>query len=114
MKAINWDVTLEDARTINKIVKRAWKEMEPHYKDPLDLNMDITAIHANGNPLRLKDLLAADDFNFFHDLFGIKEHLDRKTGKLKDFFSPRFSRPISKIEKAYYKSVKANSKGVQA
>ncbi len=114
MVEINWGVTLEDARVINKIVKRAWETMKPYYKTPLDLNMDITAVHANGNPLRLKDLLAADDFNFFHDLFGIRKHLNRKSGKLKGFFSPRFCKPISKLEKAYYKSVRKNRKGVQA
>lgn len=55
-------------------------------------SMDVNAVHSNGNPLRLADLLAADDFNFMHDICGIARHLDRDTGKLGDFFSPRFSR----------------------
>ena len=53
--------------------------------------MDITATHANGNPLRLFDLAAADEFNFGHDVFGIRRHIDRTTGKLGDCFVPRFS-----------------------
>lgn len=53
--------------------------------------MDLTAVHANGNPMRLADLLAADDFNFAHDIVGISRFLDRNTGRLTDCFSPRFS-----------------------
>ena len=34
----------------------------------IDIDMDIVATHCNGNPLRLADLLAADDFNFMHDV----------------------------------------------
>lgn len=55
-----------------------------------DVAMDIIACHCNGCPLRLDDLLAADDTNFIHDVFGINRHLDRKTGALKDCFYPRF------------------------
>lgn len=58
---------------------------------PLDIQMDVTATHCNGNPLRLDDLLAADDFNFAHDIYGIRRHLNRGTGKLENCFSPRFS-----------------------
>jgi len=103
MKQINWDVSLKDAGTISKIVKRAWPHVKSVYKSTLDLNMDITATHANGNPLRLQDLLESDDFNFSHDIIGIARHLDRRTGKLIGFFVPRFSKPISNREKTSYK-----------
>lgn len=53
--------------------------------------MNVSACHASGNPLRLQDLLDADDFNFAHDVFGIDRHLNRENGELLDFFSPRFS-----------------------
>lgn len=56
-----------------------------------DAQMDVTACHLNGNPLDLPKLLRADDFNFAHDVFGIRQHLDRTTGELLDFFSPRCS-----------------------
>lgn len=64
----------------------------------MDADMDITATHANGCPLRLDDLLAADEFNFGHDVFGIRNCLDRKTGKLMRNFLPRFhanAKPIA-------------------
>jgi hypothetical protein len=59
-----------------------------------DLMMDITACHCNGNPLDLEKLLAADDFNFLHDVGGIRRHLNRTTGKLLECFSPRCSLPV--------------------
>jgi len=57
----------------------------------LGIDMDVVATHCNGNPLRLADLLKADDFNLLHDISGIARHLDRETGKLGGHFRPRFS-----------------------
>lgn len=59
--------------------------------DIVTASMDITAVHSNGCRLRLQELLDADDFNFAHDVFGIKRHLDRTTGKLQDCFVPRYT-----------------------
>jgi len=59
----------------------------------LDADMDITACHASGCPLRLDELLMARDADFAHDVFGIRRHLDRATGKLGDCFLPRYARP---------------------
>lgn len=83
----------EDSRTIAKIIDRAWNIdwLRRSYEDRMSMHMDVSAVHANGNPLRLADLLAADDFNFGHDLSGICNCLDRDTGKLTKGFSPRFS-----------------------
>ena len=58
----------------------------------LDVRMDISAVHAKC-PLRLHDLLAADDFNFTHDIGGIYRHLNRESGELEDCFVPRFAAP---------------------
>lgn len=55
----------------------------------LTANMDISACHANGCPLKLDELLAADDFTFAHDVFGIRQHINRSTGQLEDCFLPR-------------------------
>ncbi len=63
------------------------------YDDCTTVCMDVTACHANGNPLRLADLLKADDGNFGHDVFGIGRYIDRATGKLTDYFRPRYSVP---------------------
>lgn len=57
----------------------------------IEWEMDFTATHANGCPLDLKRLLAADDFNFAHDAFGIARHLNRETGQLENHFLPRFA-----------------------
>lgn len=62
------------------------------YDDAVDADMDISAVHATC-PLRLADLLAADDFNFGHDMRGILRHLNRQTGGLENFFLPRFAQP---------------------
>jgi hypothetical protein len=58
----------------------------------LDILMDVHATHSVC-PLRLDDLLAADDFNFSHDIGGIARHLNRQTGEMEDFFVPRFAAP---------------------
>lgn len=60
-------------------------------RDVRDIQMDIIATHANGCPLDLDRLAAADDFNFAHDVFGIERHIDRATGKLTRCFLPRFA-----------------------
>ena len=89
----SFSVDGKDYDTIHAIAKRAAKlaDKAGFVYPLLDADMDITATHANGNPLRLKDLLAADDNNFSHDVFGIRRHLDRNTGKLGGFFLPRYS-----------------------
>lgn len=93
MAQISFDVSAADAKTIGRIALRAHrmeKANRANVGSLLDWRMDITACHANGNPLRLDDLFAADDFNFAHDVFGIERHLDRETGKLTRCFLPRF------------------------
>ena len=84
----SFDVRRDEMRLIDRIANRAVSmgaEMGVPYKK-LDASMDITAVHANGNRLRLRELLESDDFNF-----GIRNCLNRETGKLKKFFRPRFS-----------------------
>lgn len=89
---INWDITDDDMELIDQILNRA--ERMGHLKKPNRINseMDIAACHLNGTPLRLADWLAADDFNFVHDLYGIDFHMDRSTGRLTGCFVPRFGR----------------------
>lgn len=80
----------EDRKLIIKIVNRAKKLRLT--TDVLSSAMDITATHELA-PLRLKAFLEADDFNFRHDFCGIHNCIDRATGRLRDNFSPRFTRP---------------------
>lgn len=90
---VTFEVTISDSAVINKIARRAFDLAKGYGRKRKAINyaMDLTAVHANGNPLRLADLLAADNFNFIHDVFGIERHLDRDTGKLGNCFRPRFS-----------------------
>ena len=78
--------------TIKLIHARA-DNMRPGLKF-IDFLMDMQAANGvNGNDhIDFDRLLEADDFNFAHDVFGIIRHMDRTTGKLTDFFSPRFTR----------------------
>lgn len=94
MSPINFAASPEDAALIEKIAERheaMFKRLFPSQTfDRLSATMDVTATHLNGCPLRLRDLLEADDFNFAHDVGGITRHLDRTTGKLTNCFLPRF------------------------
>ena len=85
---INWNASREENETAIAIAQRAY-ELNPACARS-ETSMDVLAAHLNGNPLRLRDLLAAESGDFMHDVFGIRAHLDRKTGKLGDCFSPRF------------------------
>ncbi len=96
MTEVIFDCTDADRALIGKILDRAHglklRDGKPYLekRDRLNAEMDLLACHANGSPLRLADLLAADDFNFTHDMSGIYRHMDRDTGKLTDCFVPRF------------------------
>lgn len=90
---VNFNTTREDQIVINDIAGRAVtmaRKAGIDY-DLITANMDISATHCNGCRLRLKELLSADDFNFSHDVFGIRRHINRETGKLENHFLPRFS-----------------------
>ena len=94
MSQVSFAVGKRDRALIDKIVARAlrlYEEIEVEVPDRLTLTMDLTAAHCS-NPLRLADLLVADNFNFTHDVAGIHRHMDRSTGELTDHFSPRFTR----------------------
>jgi hypothetical protein len=92
---ISFRVSAADAKVIRKIAVRAQallKKHNPSIRTTIQhWAMNVTACHANGNPIRLHDLLEADDFNFAHDVFGIDRHISRETGQLLNHFSPRFS-----------------------
>lgn len=57
-----------------------------------DVLVAITLVHEK-RPIRLNELLHADDSNFIHDVFGILRHINTETGELQDCFVPRFSVP---------------------
>jgi hypothetical protein len=83
------------ARTKGELCKsigiRAAKLAAKYHVDykAADAALDVLLCH-NSTPLRLEELLAADDGNFGHDVFGIRRHLDRK-GNLTGCFLPRYA-----------------------
>lgn len=93
MSRIKFNVSASDREMIEEVVERAIRLARaagfPYNR--MDAEMDITACHLNGNPLNLPKLLRADEFNFSHDVFGIRRNLNRTTGKLDNCFSPRCS-----------------------
>ena len=65
--------------TVLKIATRAEKLLG---LAKINFALDIQAVKADIN---WEMLLAANDFNFIHDIAGINKHLDRDTGELKNF-----------------------------
>lgn len=92
MPVLNWKVTPEESKLIDAIAERASIMAEKHGVDyrKVDAMMDVTACHKNGCPLKLKELAEASNGDFSHDVFGIRRHIDRRTGALGGFFLPRY------------------------
>lgn len=89
---LNWTATKDEMNTIHKIAERAKVTNGLPKRTLMDWTMDVEAVHCNGCPLRLDELLETDDYNFGHDLSGIAAHLDRETGELTNHFLPRYSK----------------------
>ncbi len=86
---VNWTkISKFEAALIAKIAKRA--QQYGNTDSLLSIEMDISAAHLEC-PMRLNELLDAKDFDFFHDVFGIRQHINRKTGKLEGCFVPRYA-----------------------
>lgn len=85
---VSFRISKRDRALVDQIVNRACARFPKLNR--LDLEMDLIAVHANGTPMRFDALLAADDFNFWHDIGGIRSHLDRNTAQLLHNFLPRF------------------------
>ena len=58
---------------------------------PEFIMVELRVVHDEIVPLRLDDLLNADDSNFVHDVAGIHQHLDLGNCRLNDFFHPRYA-----------------------
>jgi hypothetical protein len=96
MKAegVSFTATKEEAAVIARIVARALP-MAAAAGVALDgptLSMDLTAANANGCQLDFAKLEGFPDGDFGHDVFGIRRHIDRKTGELGNSFVPRCAR----------------------
>lgn len=91
---LTFECTPQDLGAIAAIVKRA-NEIGAQSAPPVAFNsviacMDIAAVHCNGCPLSLMQMLMADNVDFMHDFAGIGLHVDRATGKLRHGFKPIF------------------------
>lgn len=86
---IDWEsVSEEDTETLLEIADRC--EDLFYVEDKTNLLMDLTAAHLDV-PLKLSELLEADELNFTHDVLGIGEHINRETGELENSFCPRYA-----------------------
>jgi hypothetical protein len=70
------------------IARRATEELNADFVETM---MDITVAN-NDTKLDLEGLLAFPRFDFAHDVFGIRRHLNRKTGVIEGYFLPRSAR----------------------
>ena len=89
----NFTISANDHAAIIEIVERAGNladAMGVPFQG-LTTFMDLSATQ-NSTPMRLQDLLAFDDVDFAHDVWGIARHINRKTGDLEDCFLPRCAR----------------------
>jgi hypothetical protein len=76
---------------INRIADRAVALARKHEieYEKMTATMDLTACHCNGMALDLAKLESADEATFAHDVFGIRRHIDRRSGIIGDCFVPR-------------------------
>lgn len=89
---LRFNATKEDSDWITQIVDRALEnELLALKTDFVSLSMDIELVHCNIVRLDLQRLFEADNFNFFHDVIGIHNNLDRREGKFIYAFLPRFA-----------------------
>ncbi len=93
---ISFDTTSNETFLIMAIIDRAGPLLLQHAPTlkyaRQEMHMDLAACHANGCELRLEELRNASDYEFMHDVLGIRKHINRNTGKLGPEFKPRFSR----------------------
>lgn len=91
---INFDTTAKDHALIVQIVDKA-EDLATirniNMPERMTLIMDLSACHLNGCELDLEALNKATPGNLMHDVMGIHHHINRDTGKLENFFLPRFA-----------------------
>jgi len=93
MKMFKFTTGREECELLRQIAARAAESYKKLGYDVPKVNflMDLSITNANGCPLRLAEMLTADESDFMHDIAGINRHLNRETGKLEDLFHPRYA-----------------------
>lgn len=82
-------MTKIEASLIGQIVHR-FRQDNPAI-DSMSLFMDIENAHKD-TPLGLASLVNAPNEDFYHDVIGINQNINRTTGKLENFFVPRYAK----------------------
>lgn len=77
-------------RVLQFATPRAFNDAWPSF---YQCELDLSAAHMNGCPLRLRDMLTAPVTDLLHDAFGIAAHLNRRTGQLVGGFWPIHAQP---------------------
>lgn len=88
---MNLDSSKRESDLARKVADRAQTLLDWSSEDRRTFFMDVLVCHKNGNQLDLERFLASAEPDFRHDVHGIQRYLDRRTGQLKECFSPRCS-----------------------
>jgi len=87
--------TRQELLLIREIARRAVKLADSMGTSitTLEMMMDLEYCHAHNVKLNLIGLLTAPTPDFAHDAFGIRRHMDRRTGRLDPdaAFLPRYA-----------------------
>ena len=86
-----WEINREDLDRLLLVADRAMRELNDYPDDQRTLIRDLNACHSNGCPLDFKGLLEATMQDFSHDIYSIRQHINRRTGKLEGCFMPSYA-----------------------
>ena len=88
-------MTIADHILIQRIAERAsniYSRVLGVRVKPVFIASEVEIVHREVMPLRLQDLLDADESNFTHDIGGIHRHLKiGSPSRLADCFVPRYT-----------------------
>ena len=96
MKTTKLEERRKEMQAILKVIERAQTLVPDFLKTrsypQMDMLLDLEAVNSSGDGLDFEKLIKFDDFNFLHDILGIRKHINRETGELEDCFLPRCSK----------------------
>lgn len=77
-----------------ELIGRRASALAARYREKYDPDVVAILVEAAHEriPLRLQELLEADDANFAHDVFGIVRHWSLADSAMRNCFLPRFAR----------------------
>ena len=87
---IDWSKSTVDTKTLIAIMDKC-EEFTGSWVERSSVMMDLTTADI-AMDIDWDAMLEAGGYDMMHDVCGIVQHLDRKTGEIKNFFRPRFSK----------------------